>query len=240
MRQRAATLWYHDHRMDFTGAAGLPRPGRVHLVRDAEEDALPLPHGERDIPLVIADRSFAADGSFRYPALDPLRRPGRRGRATWKACSATSSWSTARPGRCWRWTAARYRFRVLNASNARRYELELDPAAAELVQIGSDGGLLDAPVEHDTVILAPAERFDVVVDFSAYAVGHRGDAGEQARPGLDRAGDAVQGRPARRPTTAPCLRRLVGLPASRRAEGRDPPRKWTFDRGAATGGTRAG
>jgi len=70
--------------------------------------------------------------------------------------------------------AARYRLRILNASNARRYRLRLDPPPREgpaFVQIGSDGGLLAAPVPHEALNVAPAERFDVLVDFGAYPVG---------------------------------------------------------------------
>jgi spore coat protein A len=70
----------------------------------------------------------------------------------------------------------KYRFRVLNASNARRYELALDPAPAgghAFVQIGSDGGLLDVPVFHSTVRIAQAERFDLLIDFARYPVGSR-------------------------------------------------------------------
>jgi FtsP/CotA-like multicopper oxidase with cupredoxin domain len=70
--------------------------------------------------------------------------------------------------------AARYRLRVLNASNARRYRLALTvPGGPDLpiVQIGSDGGLLAAPVSHAYLDVAPGERFDVVVDFSALPVG---------------------------------------------------------------------
>jgi FtsP/CotA-like multicopper oxidase with cupredoxin domain len=69
---------------------------------------------------------------------------------------------------------ARYRLRILNASNARRYTLALDPqppGGGALVQIGSDGGLLGQPVTHDRLDIAPAERFDVVVDFSRYPPG---------------------------------------------------------------------
>jgi FtsP/CotA-like multicopper oxidase with cupredoxin domain len=72
--------------------------------------------------------------------------------------------------------AARYRLRILNASNARRYRLRLDPpppSGSPFVQIGSDGGLLSAPVAHSKLTIAPAERFDVVVDFGAYPVGTR-------------------------------------------------------------------
>jgi FtsP/CotA-like multicopper oxidase with cupredoxin domain len=68
----------------------------------------------------------------------------------------------------------RYRFRILNASNARRYRLALDPGPSDglpFVQVGSDGGLLGAPISHRTIPIAPAERFDVVIDFSKYQVG---------------------------------------------------------------------
>jgi spore coat protein A len=67
-----------------------------------------------------------------------------------------------------------YRFRLLNASNARRYQLALDPPpreGASFVQVGSDGGLLAKPMKHDKIEVAQAERFDVIVDFSSYPVG---------------------------------------------------------------------
>ncbi|MEV6432029.1 multicopper oxidase domain-containing protein [Nocardia sp. NPDC051463] len=75
--QRAATLWYHDHRHGFTAPAVWHGLAGFHLITDDEEQALPLPSGDRDIPLLIADRSFDADGSFAYPFADPtLRAPG--------------------------------------------------------------------------------------------------------------------------------------------------------------------
>ena len=68
--------------------------------------------------------------------------------------------------------AARYRLRLLNAANARRYDLRLEPPPPDgFVQIGTDGGLLAAPVQHDHIEMAPAQRFDVIVDFSAYRPG---------------------------------------------------------------------
>ncbi|OBF03942.1 copper oxidase [Mycobacterium sp. ACS4054] len=172
MNQRAATLWYHDHRMGYTGAAVWRGLAGFHLVRDDEEDALPLPRGGRDIPLMITDRAFAADGSFRYPAAggggviadymngvlgDVILVNG----APWPVLQTDP---------------AHYRLRLLNASNARRYRLQLDPqppGGSGLVQIGSDGGLLARPVGHDYIDIAPAERFDVVVDFSRYRRGTR-------------------------------------------------------------------
>ncbi|SOB81165.1 multicopper oxidase family protein [Streptomyces sp. 1331.2] len=173
-KQRAATLWYHDHRMGFTGPGVWRGLAGFHLVHDDAEDALPLPRGERDLPLMIADRSFAADGSFRYPAVDPsLADPGVTGPYANGVLGDVllvngAPWPRLDVDR------ARYRLRLLNASNARPYRLELDPQPAgggALVQIGSDGGLLAAPVAHDGIQIAPAERFDVVVDFSRYEPG---------------------------------------------------------------------
>ncbi|WP_308129827.1 multicopper oxidase family protein [Kitasatospora aureofaciens] len=173
-RQRAATLWYHDHRMGFTGPGVWRGLAGFHLVHDDEEAALPLPYGDRDLPLMLADRSFAADGSFRYPATDPtLAAPG----VTDDYANGVLGDVILVNGAPWPrldvdW--ARYRLRLLNASNARAYRLELDPQPSggdALVQIGSDGGLLEAPVTHDALEIAPAERFDVVVDFSRYEPG---------------------------------------------------------------------
>ncbi|HEX5996312.1 MAG TPA: hypothetical protein VFY84_14320, partial [Jiangellales bacterium] len=67
--------------------------------------------------------------------------------------------------------AARYRLRLLNASNTRRYRLSLDPPRTPLVQIASDGGLLERPLEHAAVLLAPGERCEVIVDFAAFPPG---------------------------------------------------------------------
>jgi spore coat protein A, manganese oxidase len=173
--QRAATLWYHDHRMDFTAPQVWRGLAGFYILRDAEEDRLPLPRGDREITLLICDRSFDADGSFRYPALDSSLRdtPGVDGRymggvlgdvilvngAPWPKLDVAN---------------VKYRFRILNASNARRYELALDfspGGAAPFVQIGSDGGLLAAPLTHRTVRIAPSERFDVIIDFSQCRIG---------------------------------------------------------------------
>jgi spore coat protein A len=73
-------------------------------------------------------------------------------------------------------SGTKYRLRLLNASNARHYDLALDPpppSGPAFVQIGSDGGLLSAPVALANVVMSPAERFDVVVDFSQYPLGSR-------------------------------------------------------------------
>jgi spore coat protein A, manganese oxidase len=173
--QPAATLWYHDHRMDFTGPQVYKGLAGFHLIRDEEEQGLGLPNGERDVPLMICDRAFSEDGSFRYPSIDPSLKgqPGVEpdfmsgvlgdcilvNGAPWPVLEVTNT---------------RYRLRLLNASNARRYRLALDPSPADgssFVQVGSDQGLLAAPIAHDEIDIAQAERFDVIVDFSSYSVG---------------------------------------------------------------------
>lgn len=175
LQQRASMLWYHDHRMDFTGPAVYRGLAGLHFVRDDEEDALPLPRGERELPLVITDRAFAADGSMRYPSLDAtlstvpgVEEPYVAGVLGDVILVNGAPWPVAEV------SATRYRLRVLNASNARRYDLALDPpppAGPAFTQIGSDQGLLDAPRAHDHLPIAPAERYDVVVDFGRYPVG---------------------------------------------------------------------
>ncbi len=175
LEQAAATLWYHDHRMDFTGPQVYKGLAGFHIVHDDEEEALPLPKGDRDVPLMICDRAFDEDGSFLYPARSPdlAGEPGVDN----QYMSGVLGDAILVNGAPWPYMEVanvRYRLRLLNASNARRYELALDPPpedGASFTQIGSDGGLLGAPLGHERIEIAPAERFDVVVDFSAYSVG---------------------------------------------------------------------
>lgn len=200
--QRAATLWYHDHRMDFTAPQVWRGLAGMALVRDEEEDALPLPHGERELPLMICDRAFEEDGTFRYP--QPFDAPptghdahgangangangvvgtdgghgrhgppggwGRLGGDYMEGVEGDVILVNGAPWPVAEVTATRYRLRLLNASNARRYLLRLTPGG-RFTQIGSDSGLLAAPVAHDEIPISPGERYDVVVDFSAYPVG---------------------------------------------------------------------
>ncbi len=177
MEQRAMTLWYHDHRMDFSGPQVWKGLAGFHIVRDDEDDASPLPRGEKDIPLMICDRSFDADGSFLYPSLDPslMGEPGVE-EGYMDGVLGDTILVNGAPWPFMEVSNTRYRFRILNASNARRYELALDPEPGDgspFVQVGSDGGLLGAPVGHRTMPIAQAERFDVVVDFSKYEVGDK-------------------------------------------------------------------
>jgi spore coat protein A len=104
LEQRAATLWYHDRRMDFTGPQVWRGLAGFHIIRDEEEDALSLPKGEKEIPLMICDRSFDEDGSFLYPSLDPALqyKPGVEDDYMDGVLGDTILVNGAHPGRCWR------------------------------------------------------------------------------------------------------------------------------------------
>jgi spore coat protein A, manganese oxidase len=177
LEQRSALLWYHDHRMDFTAPAIWRGLAGLQIVRDDAEDALGLPSGPRELPLMIADRAFAADGGLAYPALDPTlrERPGVHERYLAGVLGDVILVNGA-PWPVHEADAARYRLRVLNASNARHYELEAvtdDGRRLDLVQVGADQGLLAAPVRHRLLPIAPAERYDLIVDFSGLPIGSR-------------------------------------------------------------------
>src|SRR5690606_7599076 len=135
----------------------------------------PLPRDARELPLMVADRAFEPDGSLFYPAVDPtLHQPGV---ALEYHHSGMLGDTVVVNGVAWPFCevdGARYRLRIVNASRARVYQLALDPPPPDgsgFVQIGSDLGLLTAPVRHDTFLISPGERYDVVVDFGAYPPG---------------------------------------------------------------------
>jgi spore coat protein A len=179
--QRAAALWYHDHAMGITrlnvyaGLAGL------WIVRDAEEDALGLPSGtRREIPLVIQDRSFRRDGTLFYPdrrsSFDDYGGPYRPDSEVPPRWSPEYFGNTILVnGRTWpvlEVEPALYRLRVLNGSNGRFLVLAFDRSGPPMIQIGSDGGLLSgAPAVREELVLAPAERADVLIDFARFAPG---------------------------------------------------------------------
>ncbi len=156
--QVPGTLWYHDHALGITrlnvylGLAGF------YLLRDATEQSLGLPSGSYEIPLVIQDRKFNADGSFYYPPAleehffgDKLLVNGK----VWPFLNVAQG---------------KYRFRVLNGSGSRHYRLALSNAATFQV-IGTEGGLLPAPTPVNQLLLGPGERADVVINFASYAPG---------------------------------------------------------------------
>ncbi len=161
-QQGAATLWYHDHAMgierlnQYAGLLG------VYLIRDPADASLRLPTGVHELPLVLSDRNFGQDGQLRYSTSGVPERP-------WVSeiyCDAHLV-----NGKLFPYLDVEpraYRFHVVNASNARFYDLALSNGAT-FHQVGSDQGLLAAPVPLTTLTLGPAERADLVVDFHAHA-----------------------------------------------------------------------
>ncbi|WP_214104547.1 multicopper oxidase family protein [Acrocarpospora catenulata] len=229
--QRAATLWYHDHRMDYTGPQVWRGLAGFFLVGDDEEASLPLPSGERDVPLLICDRSFNADGTMPYPAR--ADGPGAA-EAFMGGVLGDVILVNGVPWPQLRVAGARYRLRLLNGSNARTYELALSSGGA-FTQIGSDGGLLATPRSLRQVRLAPGERADVVVDFAAYRVGDhvelRNLAGEGPQAGIMR---FTVDRAARDDSAIPAtLSRVEALDPARAAVTRD----FEFTSGGMHGGT---
>jgi spore coat protein A len=163
--QEAATLWYHDHALGITRLNVYSGMAGFYLLRDSFEAGLGLPSGEFEIPIAIQDREFNEDGSLFY---NPTVQDAFKGN---RIVVNGKVWPFLNVKR------GKYRFRLLNGSQAREYILRLenlaDPNQVIPFQlIGTDLGLIDAPIALDTIsIMAPAERFDVVVDFAGFAPG---------------------------------------------------------------------
>ncbi|MGW2703301.1 O-aminophenol oxidase PhsA [Streptomyces sp. NPDC001340] len=183
---QAVQWWYHDHAMNITRWNVMTGLYGTYLVRDDEEDALHLPSGEREIPLLLADRNLDTDedGRLNGRLLHKTVIVQQQNPETGKPVSIPFSGPyTTVNGRIWPYADvddAWYRFRLVNASNARIFNLVLvdeddNPVPGVVHQIGSDGGLLPRPVPVDfdealpTLTAAPAERFDLLVDFRGLA-----------------------------------------------------------------------
>jgi spore coat protein A len=163
-RQRGCAMWYHDHTHGLTGervCMGLA--GLYFLVDKSVEAPLRLPAGRREVPLVIQDRIFGADGQFKYEINEETLQSGYLGDAILVNGVVNPFFEVE---------TAKYRFRILNGSNARIYRLSLD-SGAPLIQIGTDGGLLQRPKPQASIEIAPSERLDVIIDFSETSVGSK-------------------------------------------------------------------
>ncbi|MEV0035476.1 multicopper oxidase [Streptomyces sp. NPDC050804] len=198
---RASSLWFHDHALGVTRLNVYAGLAGFYLLRggpdDLDEGVLPGPApklgdspGRRyyEIPVVIQDRSFNTDGSLFYPAsrafFDGFKGPyvpDSDIAPIWNPEFFANAMVTN--GRTWPVLSVeprRYRFRFLNGCNARFLILKIvaDPLASRPAapalpfwQIGSEGGFLPAPVQLDQLLTAPAERADVIVDFTSIPTG---------------------------------------------------------------------
>lgn len=155
---RAGTYWYHPHPHMATATQVFKGLAGVIIVEDSEEQAIPLPRGEYDMPLVIQDRRFDVNYQYIYNSGGSNGNLGNvicvNGRPNYTLSAATRI----------------YRFRVVNGSNARIYKLAWSNSVP-MVLIGTDGGLISAPVTKPYIMLAPGERVEIWADFSGLSVG---------------------------------------------------------------------
>ncbi len=170
-QQQSATLWYHDHALGITRLNVYAGLAGFYLLRDKDcsglDETLCLPSGKYEIPLVIQDRMFNTDGSLLFtnvgniPEVHPYWNPEFFGDTIMVNGKV---WPNLNVGR------RQYRFRILNGSNARFYHLYLSNNMPFL-QIGGDGGFLPKPVQLTSLLIAPGERADILVDFSQLTPG---------------------------------------------------------------------
>jgi len=226
--QQAAMLWYHDHAMGITRLNVYAGLAALYFVRDALDTGLPtnplrLPAGPYEVPLVIQDKQFKLDGSLFYPTVGitpthPIWVPEFFG-DTAVVNARAFPFMNVEP--------RRYRFRMVNGSQARFYNMWLaGPGKGNLPLwvIGMEQSLLPAAVPLQTLLLAPGERADVIVDFTGIKPGTKFTLSNNANvpfpgggPGAVKIPDLMQFRVVAPPVGAPLdtslpPASLVGLP----------------------------
>jgi FtsP/CotA-like multicopper oxidase with cupredoxin domain len=156
----AAPLWYHPHLMGRTGEQVYRGLGGMFIIDDDNASTLTLPkdYGVDDIPLIVQDRQFDKDGQLIYKGdqRDILGHTGMHGDKI--LVNGTYAPFADVP-------AKQIRLRVLNASNARRYDFGFEDGR-QFYQIATDGGFLEKPVARTRMVLAPAERAEIVIDLT--------------------------------------------------------------------------
>jgi FtsP/CotA-like multicopper oxidase with cupredoxin domain len=193
--QQAAPLWFHPHPLGLTRLDVYAGLAGAYLLVDSDLQ-LPanLPGPADIVPLVIQDRQFDSNGQLFYQA-------GTNGGVQWAPNPEHPYWAPEMVGdtivvngKTWPFLnveAKRYRFLLLNGSNARSYDLSLsDPVSKNpgpaLWIIGTDGGYLDAPAAVDpraakpaptSLVIMPGERYEAIIDFAGFEAGTRGPNG---------------------------------------------------------------
>ena len=194
--QPATALWFHDHTLGMTRVNVFSGMAAFYLLRDQFDTGLPnnplgLPAGAQEIELLIQDKQFDTNGQLLFPDGTPSDNPtglnGPPPNPTVHPFWIPEFFGDAMMvnGKTWPFLNVeprRYRFRIVNASNARFLRMNLansatSAAGPQIWQIGTDGGLLDHPaIPNDPnntspgqLFLAPSERADVIVDFTNLA-----------------------------------------------------------------------
>ncbi|MFB6862315.1 multicopper oxidase family protein [Streptomyces virginiae] len=157
-RERSSLLWYHDHGMGMTSLNVYAGLAGLWVVNDPADEELNLPRGEYEVPLVLQDRTFHPDGSLAYTMTL------QEGEDTPVVNGKAYPYLAVEP--------RRYRLRLLNASNERFWRLRFAVPESLATQpslpfwlIGTDGGFRP-PLQMLNFLIGPAERYDLIVDFS--------------------------------------------------------------------------
>ncbi|NOY72032.1 MAG: multicopper oxidase domain-containing protein, partial [Gammaproteobacteria bacterium] len=171
LQQPAAPLWFHPHPHSKTGEQVYNGLAGIFIIKDDITNMLEtsneLPTGAYDIPLLIQDRRFSdVDNDGTLDAMDYATSPMDLGAGMLGNHVLVNGVELPKKTV----ETRQYRFRLYNVSNARTYNFALNDGMVFKV-IGTDGGLLNRPVSTTELLLAPAERAEIVIDFSSYAVG---------------------------------------------------------------------
>ena len=158
--QPARTLWYHDHGVHHTAENAYHGCAAQYHLYDANEQALPIPHGEYDVPLVLHDAVFKSNGDLLFTLEDES--------GLWGDVLLVNG----RPWPVMKVARRKYRFRILDASISRSYNLSLSTGDPMWV-IATDGGLMPAPQKVTSFRMLGGERYEVVIDFAKYKPGTR-------------------------------------------------------------------
>ena len=161
VKNPAGTNWYHSHTHGMTATQVYRGLSGLITITDEQEQKLELPSGAYDIPITIQDRRFTASNQLQYLHGMRERMIGFLGDTILVNGQANSTIPVK--------TRA-YRLRILNGSNSRIYKLGWEDGT-QLIAIGTDGGLLERPENYPYIMLAPAERIELWVDFSGRKVG---------------------------------------------------------------------
>jgi spore coat protein A, manganese oxidase len=155
------TQWYHDHIEHATSFNVYHGLAGIYLFNDPLDAPLNLPSGAADVPLCIQDRLFNADNSLNYPFPGNDSENGILGDVIVVNGKPQPRLEVER---------RKYRFRILNGCDSRNLQLALS-SKVPLTLIASEAGFLEQPVPVSSLFIAPAERYEVVIDFARYPVG---------------------------------------------------------------------
>jgi FtsP/CotA-like multicopper oxidase with cupredoxin domain len=162
VKNRAGTYWYHPHPHGRTGPQVYRGLAGLFIVSDDEERSARLPSDEYDVPLVIQDRTFDRGNQLIYTA----------GHRMEQMTGFLGDWIMVNgmPDFVLPVSTNAYRLRILNGSNSRIYRLAWQDDR-RLTIIGTDGGLLEKPLQRRYAFLSPGERLEIWADFNDDPIG---------------------------------------------------------------------